>query len=64
MKATRQYGRMGGEFLVGLNREVRDGAGVAAGDEVDVVPEPDTRRARSRCRPPWVEMIKAAKTRS
>ena len=28
--------RMGGEFLVGLNREVRDGAGVEAGDEVDV----------------------------
>ena len=29
--------RMGGEFLVGLNREVREAAGVAAGDEVDVV---------------------------
>jgi hypothetical protein len=29
--------RMGGEFLVGLSREVRDGAGVAAGDEVDIV---------------------------
>ncbi|GAA3802466.1 YdeI/OmpD-associated family protein [Nocardioides panacisoli] len=29
--------RMGGEFLVGLNREVRAGAGVEAGDEVDVV---------------------------
>jgi Bacteriocin-protection, YdeI or OmpD-Associated/Domain of unknown function (DUF1905) len=28
--------RMGGEFLVGLNREVRQGAGVEAGDEVDV----------------------------
>jgi len=28
--------RMGGEFLVGLNREVRDGAGVEAGDGVDV----------------------------
>jgi bacteriocin resistance YdeI/OmpD-like protein/uncharacterized protein DUF1905 len=28
--------RMGGEFLVGLNREVRDGAGVEAGDEVEV----------------------------
>jgi uncharacterized protein YdeI (YjbR/CyaY-like superfamily) len=27
---------MGGEFLLGLNREVRRGAGVAAGDEVDV----------------------------
>ena len=29
--------RMGGEFLVGLNREVRAGAGVEAGDEVDIV---------------------------
>ncbi len=28
--------RMGGEFLVGLNREVREGAGVAAGDSVEV----------------------------
>jgi hypothetical protein len=28
--------RMGGEFLVGLNRAVRDGAGVAAGDTVEV----------------------------
>ena len=28
--------RMGGEFLVGLNREVRDGAGVQAGDEAEV----------------------------
>lgn len=28
--------RMGGEFLLGLNREVRTGAGVEAGDEVDV----------------------------
>jgi Bacteriocin-protection, YdeI or OmpD-Associated/Domain of unknown function (DUF1905) len=28
--------RMGGEFLVGLSREVRDGAGVAAGDAVEV----------------------------
>jgi hypothetical protein len=29
--------RMGGEFLVGLNKEVRAGAGVEAGDEVEVV---------------------------
>jgi hypothetical protein len=28
--------RMGGEFLVGLSREVREGAGVQAGDEVEV----------------------------
>jgi hypothetical protein len=33
--------RMGGEFLVGLNKDVRNGAGVAAGDEVDVVLELD-----------------------
>jgi hypothetical protein len=33
--------RMGGEFLLGLNREVRDGAGVASGDEVAVVLELD-----------------------
>jgi hypothetical protein len=29
--------RMGGESLVGLNRQVRETAGVAAGDTVDVV---------------------------
>jgi hypothetical protein len=29
--------RMGGEFLLGLNREVRTGAGVEAGDEVTVM---------------------------
>jgi hypothetical protein len=28
--------RMGGEFMIGLNREVREGAGVAAGDVVEV----------------------------
>jgi hypothetical protein len=33
--------RMAGEFLVGLNREVREGAGVAAGDDVDVILELD-----------------------
>jgi Bacteriocin-protection, YdeI or OmpD-Associated/Domain of unknown function (DUF1905) len=33
--------RMGGEFLVGLNREVRDGAGVQASDEVEVSIELD-----------------------
>ena len=33
--------RMGGEFLVGLSREVRDGAGVQAGDEVEVSVELD-----------------------
>ena len=34
--------RMGGEFLVGLNRQVREGAGVRAGDTVEVVLELDT----------------------
>jgi hypothetical protein len=33
--------RMGGEFLVGLSREVRQGAGVEAGDEVEVTVELD-----------------------
>ncbi len=33
--------RMGGEFLLGLNREVRQGAGVEADDEVDVSIELD-----------------------
>src|SRR5689334_5433425 len=34
--------RMGGEFLVGLNREVRTAAGAGAGDTVDVALELDT----------------------
>jgi Bacteriocin-protection, YdeI or OmpD-Associated/Domain of unknown function (DUF1905) len=34
--------RMGGEFLVGLSREVRQGGGVQAGDEVDVTIELDS----------------------
>lgn len=34
--------RMSGEFLVGLNREVREGAGVGAGDAVEVTLELDT----------------------
>src|SRR3954469_19540617 len=34
--------RMGGEFLVGLNLAVREGAGVEAGDRVDVELELDT----------------------
>jgi hypothetical protein len=34
--------RMGGEFLLGLNREVRAGAGAEAGDTVDVHIELDT----------------------
>jgi Bacteriocin-protection, YdeI or OmpD-Associated/Domain of unknown function (DUF1905) len=35
--------RMGGEFMLGLNREVREGAGVASGDEVDLELELDTK---------------------
>jgi hypothetical protein len=34
--------RMGGEFLVGLNRDVRAGAGAEAGDTVEVTLELDT----------------------
>jgi hypothetical protein len=34
--------RMRGEFLLGLNREVREGAGVEAGDTVDLQLELDT----------------------
>ena len=34
--------RMGGEYLLGLNREVRQAAGAEAGDTVDVVLELDT----------------------
>jgi hypothetical protein len=34
--------RMGGEFLVGLNLEVRESAGVEAGDAVDATIELDT----------------------
>jgi len=34
--------RMGGEFLLGLSKEVRQGAGVEAGDEVEVAVELDT----------------------
>jgi len=34
--------RMGGEFLLGLPREVRRGAGVEAGEEVDVTIQLDT----------------------
>ena len=33
---------MGGEFLLGLSKEVRQGAGAEAGDEVDVTVELDT----------------------
>jgi hypothetical protein len=34
--------RMGGEYLLGLNKEVRQAAGADAGDEVDVTVELDT----------------------
>jgi hypothetical protein len=35
--------RMGGQFLLGLSREVREGAGVEAGDTVDLQLELDTK---------------------
>ncbi|TML02998.1 MAG: DUF1905 domain-containing protein [Actinobacteria bacterium] len=35
--------RMGGEFLLGLNREVREGARAEAGDSVDLELELDTK---------------------
>ena len=34
--------RMGGEFLLGFSREIRQGAGVEAGDMVEVALELDT----------------------
>ena len=34
--------RMGGEFLLGLNKDVRKGAGAEAGDTVDVLVELDS----------------------
>src|SRR3954468_23621338 len=47
--------RMGGEFLIGLNREVREAAGVAAGDVVDVTAALDDQ-------PPEVEVPEALAT--
>ena len=41
-------GRMGRRYLLSVSAEVRSGAGVAAGDEVEVVL--DDALARSRCR--------------
>ena len=35
--------RMGGEYLVGLNREVREAAGVQAGDTIELELELDTK---------------------
>lgn len=35
-------GSMGGKVLLPVSAEVRAGAGIAAGDEIDVVVEPDT----------------------
>ena len=62
--------RMGGEFLLGLSREIRDGAGVQAGDEAEVTIELD--QAPREVDVPAdlaaalaaVEMIKAGKSRS
>jgi hypothetical protein len=48
--------RMSGEFLVGLNKEVREGAGAQAGDAVEVTLELDRRVAKA------LEMLGAAET--
>src|SRR5215212_8655917 len=49
--------RMGSEYLLGLSRDVRDAAGVQAGDTVDVVLRLDTQprevEALKDSRPPW-----------
>ena len=51
--------RMGGEFLLGLNREVRTGAGAEAGDEVSVELALDT-APREVSVPPALEAALAA----
>jgi hypothetical protein len=45
--------RMGGEFLLGLNREVRQGAGVEAGEEVEVTVELDVAPREVEVPRPW-----------
>jgi hypothetical protein len=51
--------RMGGEFLVGLNKEVRTGAGVAAGDIVTVELKLDTEPRTVEVPPALVEAFQA-----
>lgn len=49
--------RMGGEYLVGLNRQVREAAGVQAGDEVDVVLALDVEPRTVEVPPPLAEAL-------
>jgi bifunctional DNA-binding transcriptional regulator/antitoxin component of YhaV-PrlF toxin-antitoxin module len=49
--------RMGGEFLVGLNKEVRRAAGAEAGDEVEVVLELDEEERTVEIPPPLAELL-------
>lgn len=51
--------RMGGEFLVGLSRAVRDQAGVQAGDTVDVTLELDTAPREVEIPPALAEALRA-----
>jgi hypothetical protein len=57
---------MSGEFLLGLSKEVRQGAGAEAGDEVGVTVEPDAKQEQTRQRRlgQALEMIRAGKARS
>src|SRR5947199_7457480 len=51
--------RMGGEFLVGLNRQVRNAAGVQAGDPVDVTLELDREPREVELPPELAEALAA-----
>ena len=51
--------RMGGEFLVGLNNEVRTGAGVAAGDTVTLELKLDTEPRTVEVPPALAEALQA-----
>jgi hypothetical protein len=52
--------RMGGEFLVGLNKEVRAGAGVAAGDTVTLELTLDTEPRTVEVPPALAQALQAA----
>ena len=51
--------RMGGEFLVGLNKEVRTGAGVQAGDTVSLELKLDTEPRAVEVPPALAEALEA-----
>ena len=51
--------RMGGEFLVGLNKEVRTGAGVQAGDTVSLELKLDTEPRTVEVPPSLAEALEA-----